>query len=269
MKANQQRYTNQGRFIVTGLVALFLLMYTLVAARGYQAAPTAKAFRPDTLIDVKYLMGKYNAATDIVFAEVDSTYAVRPGIFIREETYGAFINMWNAARRDGVHLMVVSGVRSFAQQKQLWESKWYGRMKVDGINAATTYKDPLERARFILKYTAMPGSSRHHWGTDIDMNGTEPEYWESAKGKKTYAWLCENAPRYGFVQPYTAKGAERPVGFDEEPWHWSHVHISRYYMETWRQHVQYADIFGFAGAETAEALHIIEDYVLGVNPVCK
>lgn len=258
-----------GKRTVRCMALAGLLLLSLAGARAWVIPASAPDFPTDTMINVKYLMGKYNAATDLVFSEVEAPYAGRKGIYLREETYGAFINMYNAAQREGVELVVVSGVRSFAHQKSLWEAKWFGRVPVEGKNMATTVKDPVERARIILKYTAMPGTSRHHWGTDLDLNSTEPDYFESPEGMKVYAWLCANAGRYGFVQPYTAKGDQRPVGFEEEKWHWTHVHISRYYMEAWRNHVTYADILGFAGAATADSLNIIEDYVLGVNPDCK
>ncbi len=49
----------------------------------------------------------------------------------------------------------------------------------------------------------MPQASRHHWGTDVDINSVEPEYFESGQGLKEYTWLQENAWKFGFCQPYT------------------------------------------------------------------
>jgi D-alanyl-D-alanine carboxypeptidase len=55
----------------------------------------------------------------------------------------------------------------------------------------------------IMNYSAMPQASRHHWGTDVDINSVEPEYFESGQGLKEYTWLQENAWKFGFCQPYT------------------------------------------------------------------
>ncbi|MFM9004881.1 MAG: D-alanyl-D-alanine carboxypeptidase family protein [Flavobacteriales bacterium] len=40
-----------------------------------------------------------------------------------------------------------------------------------------------------MKFSSMPGTSRHHWGTDIDLNSVEPSYFLSGKGLLIYQWL--------------------------------------------------------------------------------
>ncbi|NJK84501.1 MAG: M15 family metallopeptidase [Saprospiraceae bacterium] len=50
--------------------------------------------------------------------------------------------------------------------------------------AAATTPNPQERALKILKYSSMPGTSRHHWGTDIDLNSFSNSYFEQGEGKK-------------------------------------------------------------------------------------
>ena len=49
----------------------------------------------------------------------------------------------------------------------------------------------------------MPSTSRHHWGTDIDLNSLNNSYFSSGKGLKEYDWLTTNANHYGFYQVYT------------------------------------------------------------------
>jgi len=71
------------------------------------------------------------------------------------------------------------------------------------------------------------GTSRHHWGTDIDLNSFNNKYFESGKGKKIYDWLTSNASSFGFCQPYTPKGDHRPHGYNEEKWHWSYQPVSQ------------------------------------------
>ena len=112
----------------------------------------------------------------------------------------------------------------------------------------------------------MPGTSRHHWGTDIDLNSMDPKYFETDAGKKIYDWLCANAANFGFGQPYCAKGDLRKTGYEEEKWHWSYLPISKQCITAWKSKVSYANIAGFSGSETAEKLNVIEDYVLGINP---
>jgi zinc D-Ala-D-Ala carboxypeptidase len=223
----------------------------------------------DTVLDVNYLEGRFNPAKEISFTEVDLKYGSREGLYVREETYGAFIKMYEAALKDGVKLMIISATRNFDYQKGIWEAKWTGKRLVDGKNLATAITDPVERARIILKYSSMPGTSRHHWGTDVDLNSMDPKYFDTDAGKKIYNWLLTNASKYYFCQPYTSKDAKRPKGYEEEKWHWSYMPIAKQCLAAYKLKVAYADLKGFSGSETAEKLKVIGDYVMGINGDCK
>jgi LAS superfamily LD-carboxypeptidase LdcB len=223
----------------------------------------------DTLINTDYLMGKLNPVTNLSFTDAQVPYASRSGMYVREEAYTAFKKMYDAALKDGVRLMIISATRTFDAQKGIWEAKWNGSRSVEGKNLATAVPDPVERARIILKYSSMPGTSRHHWGTDLDLNSMDPAYFNTAAGKKIYDWLVQHAKEYGFGQPYCEKGEKRPSGYEEEKWHWSYLPLSRQYTSAWLTMVKYSDIKGFKGAETAEKLNVIRDYVEGINPDCK
>lgn len=72
----------------------------------------------------------------------------------------------------------------------------------------------------------MPTTSRHHWGTDTDINSVDPEYFDVEPGLSEYKWLRANAYKFGFCQPYNAKNI-RPIGYNEEKWHWSFMPISK------------------------------------------
>jgi zinc D-Ala-D-Ala carboxypeptidase len=223
----------------------------------------------DSVLDVNYLMGKINPAKEISFTQVAIPYGNREGLYLREEVYGAFIKMYNAALRDGVKLVVISAARSFDYQKGIWEAKWSGKREVNGKNLAVSVPDPVERAKQILTYSAMPGTSRHHWGTDLDMNSMDPKYFDTEAGKKIYNWLSVHASEYDFGQPYCAKGEKRSTGYEEEKWHWSYLPISKQCLNAYKTKVTYADITGFSGSETAAKIKVIEDYVFGINPDCK
>jgi len=223
----------------------------------------------DTIVSIEFLTGKFNPAKDNSFTECDLEYANRTGIFIQEETYKAFIKMFYAAKNDGVNLKIISGARNFNYQKSIWEQKWNGGRMVDGKNLATTVKDPTERAKIILKYSSMPGTSRHHWGTDMDLNSMENKYFETTLGKKVYEWLCANASKYGFCQPFSALGEKRKTGYQEEKWHWSYMPMAKIYLKQYQEKVTYENITGFAGSQTASQLNVINDYVLSINRDCE
>lgn len=223
----------------------------------------------DSILDVQYLIGKFSPSKEVSFTEVAMPYANREGLYVREETFAAFKNMYQAALNDGVKLVIISATRTFDAQKGIWEAKWTGKRIVEGKNLATAIADPVERARIILKYSSMPGTSRHHWGTDIDLNSMDPKFFDTESGKKMYDWLSKNAASFGFGQPYCAKGEKRTTGYEEEKWHWSYLPVSKQCTAAWKSKVTYADITGFSGSETAEKLKVIDDYVMGINPDCK
>jgi LAS superfamily LD-carboxypeptidase LdcB len=220
-------------------------------------------------INKKYLLGKVDAANNAHFRLISAPYTSKSGMYLEARTDSAFRVMYNAAAKDGINLQIVSAFRSFYRQKSIWEAKWTGTRKVMGQNLSAAYPNAVERAKVILMYSAMPGTSRHHWGTDIDIYSVEDQDFESGKGKKIYEWLRENAAKYGFCQVYTPKGKARPTGYEEEKWHWSYKPVAEIYLSEYEKQIKYTDISGFKGDRTAEKIKVIENYVLGINPDCK
>lgn len=219
-------------------------------------------------IGPEQLTGRVEPATDTGLVIIDDVYASRVGMYLREEAYAAFREMYDAALADGVRLTILSAFRTFNHQKRIWEDKWHGRRELHGNVLATDIDDPAERAREILRYSAMPGTSRHHWGTDMDLNSLNNSYFESGEGREIYEWLSINARRYGFCQPYTAHGDRREGGYEEEKWHWSYIPVADEYLEAYDRLITYPQIAGFDGAETAPSIRVIENYVLNINHDC-
>lgn len=215
-------------------------------------------------IDKNYLLGRFDPAADSRFVQLNSKYARGSALnkFLRKETFKSFQKMQKAAKKAGVVLLIVSATRNFDSQKRIWEDKWNGKVKVEQKDL-TSVTDLNERARLILLYSSMPSTSRHHWGTDIDLNETEDEYFQTEEGKKVYNWLSVHASEFGFCQPYTDKTAGR-AGYEEEKWHWSYLPLSKVLLEEYKKQIRYNDINGFLGSETATSLQVIEKYVDGV-----
>ena len=220
------------------------------------------SFQP---VDKNYLLGKFSPEKDPRFSKLRNEHASGAAIggVLRRETYEAFVRMEEEAKKEGIHLVIVSATRNFEIQKKIWENKWNGKVIVEGKNL-TTVKDPVERAKIILHYSSMPGSSRHHWGTDMDLNSLENPYFESGIGLKTYLWLQAHASQYGFCQPFTSKSNGR-TGYEEEKWHWSYLPLSKGLLESYISGVHYEDFSRFAGSETASKIGLIENYVMGVG----
>ena len=221
---------------------------------------------PNKLLD--YLMGKFDPSAASDFAEIMDEHADRSGLYLHSETYEAFKQMYEHALRDSIHLVIRSATRNFDQQKTIWEKKWNGVTNLSSGRSAADIPDEKQRCLEILKYSSMPGSSRHHWGTDIDLNAFNNQYFESGEGKSTYDWLVSHAATYGFCQPYCEKNIQRPTGYEEEKWHWSYMPLSKRLTSLAKRHMNDRLIKGFAGAEQALHIEIVNNFVLGINSAC-
>lgn len=201
------------------------------------------------------LLGELNPEANRNFDRIKERYASRPGMYLRDEAYDAFRKMWKAARKEGIELTIISAFRSRQYQAGIWNRKWN-----------TFSGDDSSRVRKIMAYSSMPGISRHHWGTDFDLNALNNAYFESGSGLKVYQWLQKNAARFGFFQPYTAFDDWRDSGYREEKWHWSYCPLAERFSKAYRQTIDYTDIGGFPGAEWAQSFAVIERFVMGIAP---
>lgn len=208
-------------------------------------------------IEKDFILGKYDYKKHKDFEQVKPIHASNTR-YIHKETYKAFISMFNAAKADGINLKIISGTRNFYEQKGIWERKWQKYHTLE----------PLERAKKILEYSSMPTTSRHHWGTDIDLNNLNNSYFENGQGKKEYDWLVKNANAYGFYQVYTSKTNGR-TGYNLEKWHWSYLPLASAYLKFYNDSISYKDINGFKGFELAKKARMISDYVNGISKAAK
>jgi hypothetical protein len=232
-----------------------------VRANG-SALPTLPQVTADSLppgVGKAYLLGKFDPAKHPDFVAIGRPYSEKANMMLRKETFDAFKKMFEAAQKEGIPLLIISGTRNFDRQKAIWEEKW-GRY-------AKQAPEARQRALKILEYSSMPGSSRHHWGTDIDLNDLNNAAFEKGgRHEKVYTWLVAHAHEYGFCQPYTAG---RSSGYFEEKWHWSYTPVSKPLLHAYQDSIRDADIRGFKGADTAPAIAIVRNYVLGINANCR
>ena len=156
---------------VTKKIILFLIIAVASCHSILNAASPEVNIHPETIVSDRFLMGKFSASKRNDFIRINKRYASRTGMYMQKLPYDAFRAMHSAAKQQGITLKILSAARSFYHQKSIWEAKWNGKRRVGGIrNIKRTIKNPTKRARKILEYSSMPGSSRHHWGTDIDLN---------------------------------------------------------------------------------------------------
>lgn len=263
------------------ILSTLLVSLLLWACQQNQSAVTAShndsASTPDSTevdpvadsVNIAYLTGKFDPVSYPDFAVIPDSLADRSGLLLRKEALEALTKMARAAGAAGHTITVISATRNFDYQKGIWERKWTGQTILsNGKNAATDYANDSLRAGAILLYSSMPGTSRHHWGTDFDINALNNDYFEKGEGVALFQWLEENAAEYGFCRPYSPKGPERPFGYEEEKWHWSYMPLSRSYTLAARKKLQNADITGFQGSDMASILDVVNKYVLGISLDC-
>ena len=211
-------------------------------------------------ISKSILLGKFTPSETKGFIVVPSEYCSKP-MHIQEEVLNAYLKMRKAALAEGVNLLIISGTRTFYDQKAIWERKWE-------TNFAES-KDSLATANKILLFSSMPGTSRHHWGTDIDLNSLEDIYFQSGEGLKIYNWLKAHAGEYGFCQTYSDKVETNRTGYSMEKWHWSYMPLSSKYLAAYVSTITYADIKGFKGDNLPERIGVIKNYVQGISRLCQ
>lgn len=199
-----------------------------------------------------FLLGRFDYRNSSDFRKVEQQHSNK-FLYLNTVAYNAFIEMFETAKLDDISLQIVSGTRNFDEQKIIWERKWKKR---DSLN-------PSEKVLSILEFSAMPGTSRHHWGTDIDINSLENSYFEEGRGKAEYEWLMKNAAKFGFYQVYTPQTSGR-TGYREEKWHWSYLPLAAKYLEDYMSQVSYEEIKGFEGDEYASEVAVIPQYVNGI-----
>jgi zinc D-Ala-D-Ala carboxypeptidase len=215
------------------------------------------------------LLGKLTSAhMDSIMVLTDRKYGNRDGLYMHKEAYESFIKMHSEANKSGIELTIISAFRNFDHQKRIWDNKWNGRQLLSGNISATSISSPTERALEILRFSSMPGTSRHHWGTDIDINSLNNSYFESGRGLKEYNWLKENAHRFGFYQPYTPRTDREDKGYEEEKWHWSYLPVATVYLKGYKHLITIDDLDGFDGYETSAQLDVINNYVMAIDKQC-
>jgi LAS superfamily LD-carboxypeptidase LdcB len=148
-----------------------------------------------------------------------------------------FLNLRRAAQSAGFDLKPVSSFRDFDRQLSIWNAKYSGERALhDAAGRAldAARMTPSERIDAILQWSALPGASRHHWGSDVDLidaNAVAADYQPQLTGEEFAAggpfaplaeWLDAHAARFGFFRPYRGVLS----GVQAEPWHFSFAPVA-------------------------------------------
>lgn len=213
---------------------------------------------------------------------IDHASLERP---VHRDIVAPFSALRDAAAAAGFELAVASGYRNYHRQLQIWNAKARGERPVlndDGIALNIAELSEQELALAILRWSALPGASRHHWGTDIDIYDraavaddyvvqlTHAEVVDNGPFGPFHRWLDERIASdsaFGFFRPYQSDNG----GIAAERWHLSYAPLAARYQRClkapalWRA----IDVPGLALRETiAENWAMIFERFIWVAPQC-
>lgn len=151
---------------------------------------------------------------------------------VHPEVRNDLLALKQAADGAGFNLNIASGFRDFERQLMIWNRKMTGAATILDTQSQPLAPETLseqDKVFAILRWSALPGASRHHWGSDFDLfdrdalpqgEALQLEPWEyfNAHQRPFYLWLKENLAQFGFYFPYQ----EDNGGVAIEPWHISH-----------------------------------------------
>lgn len=198
------------------------------------------------------------------------------GYTLHKDAAGAFEKMQDYAKKDGILIKVVSSFRDYNHQVKIWNNK-FNRYIAKGYGHEDAIKE-------IIKYSTLPGTSRHHWGSDLDIiqGNVDNKYFskhdplqekyftQSGIFYPLKSWLNKNSAKFGFYEVYT-KDINR-TGFNYEPWHFSYMPLSKnmlsdflkYNLET---EVLKNNINGIKYINEKFIKNYINQYILGINKI--
>lgn len=158
------------------------------------------------------------------------------------ETARALTKMTFAAARDGIKINLCSGFRDFERQMKIWNNKASGIrpvLDIDDKPVAISGKANDEIIDLILLWSALPGTSRHHWGTDVDLYDANnisrselqlvsSEYQDQGPCADLHKWLLAHALEFGFYFPFQLGLS----GVSPEPWHLSYFPVANKLLDS-------------------------------------
>ncbi|WIO74690.1 M15 family metallopeptidase [Porticoccaceae bacterium LTM1] len=159
---------------------------------------------------------------------------------LHSEMLPSLMALQQRAAQCGFTLAVASGFRSFDRQLAIWNAKARGERPVldyDGNPLNVEKMSPLELVHAIMRWSALPGASRHHWGSDFDvwdraavaedyqLQLVPEEYQDGGPFAPMSRWLDEQMQdeRFEFFRPYRLDRG----GIAPEPWHLSYRPLAR------------------------------------------
>ncbi|ARN72995.1 M15 family metallopeptidase [Oceanicoccus sagamiensis] len=166
------------------------------------------------------------------------------GCGLHRDVIKPFQQLQQQAKQAGFELVIASGYRNYERQLLIWNAKASGKRPVldsNGEPLDMTQLDPWQQVQAILRWSALPGASRHHWGTDMDIYDraavaddyqlqlTTAETVGDGPFAPLHGWLdrqINTDKAQGFFRPYQSDIG----GIAPERWHLSYAPLSSQYQ---------------------------------------
>jgi LAS superfamily LD-carboxypeptidase LdcB len=159
---------------------------------------------------------------------------------LHPETLAAFLRLQQTAKDDGFNLEIISSFRDYERQSLIWNRKSRGETTLLDSHSRPLIFEKLTADQIvesILRWSALPGTSRHHWGTDLDVFEASvmmpeqvqlvpQEYAPGGPFYELHRWLDEkimSGNAEGFFRPYVIDHG----GISPESWHLSHAPVAQ------------------------------------------
>lgn len=199
MKKQQGKHSRKSSRFLVWLLIWACTMAGMFGFGWFMGVRSLTSF-PDVLL----VNDENKLAADYVPGDLVNLYEQRHSfrlassdIYMQREAYIAMEEMFAAAEADNMNgFVITSGYRSYDRQKEIFAETEAGKAQE-------------------------PGASEHQTGLSFDVTAQNTGGFENTD---QYAWLCEHAHEYGFIQRYPV-GKEHITGISYEPWHYRYVGV--------------------------------------------
>ena len=222
--------------------------------------------------------------TQCITGQSDAHLVAIQNHYLHANIVNDFIALQSAAASAGFDLCIASSFRGFNRQSAIWNAKFSNKRVV--LNKAQQAVElnslsDIEKCAAIMLYSALPGASRHHLGTDLDifdksavsddyeLQLTPDEYQHGGPFAELSQWLDTHLAEFGFYRPYQHDLG----GVAPELWHISHIAQSEQLMshlslEVLHNCIKESDLLG-KDAILTHLPALYERFVINVSPPAK
>lgn len=205
MEKNLKKYINYSKESNKNLTDVVAIVNVNANNEWYTNTKKSDVTKNELMLTNKFysLDNTYNSDNMI---KVSNQYSYGDNQMLTNDTFNAFLNMFNAAKKEDLTLIINSSYRSYEDQEKIYNEYKDTR----GENAAN-------------KIAAKAGFSEHQTGMAIDIQtyGSTASTFEEFD---EFKWLQNNAHKYGFILRYP-KDKEYLTGYEYESWHYRYVGV--------------------------------------------